>query len=360
LKDEMLTQFQNINTTFSSFDQIQEKIVLNIANLNNDISSINIDMGKNFESVSKDIQETLAIIEENKANSDEKILVCEKSTISSQDFKRFERKMEESISRFLANTAVNVDYAKNSGGSISSSVKKVNDSIINENTDTQSNTYRRVTDKNNNNNNSDDNDDNSSSGTTFSQINAKHNALSMFLSQYKNDQGEMVAKLEEIAAAKYDKKEKDRRDGRSRSTSTSLSPKRSSSTRRSSSPRRSTSPHHKKEYYDSPQRRVSYHDVAPRYLDPNPRFSKNNNSSNTRMLSPFFSRLSYSKNPNPWVPNKNLSYVGSGDKGSSPESNNDTNTHTSTTTTTSTALRHYYHTLPKHKTRDHLKGSRLK
>ena len=157
----------------------------------------------------------------------------------------------------------------------------------------------------------------------------------------------MIKKLESYAAHKYDKDEKSGRSSSRRSSgrSSSSSPKRSKSPSRSSSPpKRSSS--------SSSQ----YHDVQSRYLDPNPKYSPSNNT-NQRMLSPFFSRLTHSKNPNPWVPNKNLTYVGIGDKGSSPDSNSDARTTTTTTTTTSRKSSKY-DIVPKHK--DHLKGSRLK
>ena len=152
----------------------------------------------------------------------------------------------------------------------------------------------------------------------------------------------MIRKLESLAGSKY---EKDDRSGRSSS-------RRSSGRTSSSSPsKRSKSPGHRRS--SSPPKRSSsssaaspYHDVQSRYLDPNPKYSPSNNA-NPRMLSPFFSRLTHSKNPNPWVPNKNLTYVGTGDKGSSPDSNSDTRTYTSTTTSTSKYSK--YDIIPKHK-----------
>ena len=194
LKDEMVTQFQSINNTFASFDQIQEKIVLNIANINNDINNINLNMGKNFESVTKDIQETLSIIEENKAQSDEKVSATEQRMVSIQDFKRFEKKIEENISRFFANTSESINTyntttsTSTSTVGISGNVRKRNDDIVNDsNTSTKSGTYKRVTLQTD----ADDNDDDDDSSNNVAQINAKHNALSLFLSEYKNDQVNM-------------------------------------------------------------------------------------------------------------------------------------------------------------------------
>jgi len=207
LKDEMVTQFHSINNTFASFDQIQEKIVLNIANINNDINNININIDKNFDNVNKDIQETLSIIEENKTESDAKALSSEQNMVTAQDFKRFEKKMEENISRFLANTAVSMNSSSGSSGAagVTGNVRKLNDSVVNDsNANTKSSSYKRVTLETDNDDNEDDN-----SSNTFSQINAKHNALSMFLSEYKNNQDGMLKKLESYAASKYHEGEDD-------------------------------------------------------------------------------------------------------------------------------------------------------
>lgn len=129
--------------------------------------------------------------------------------------------------------------------------------------------------------------------------------------------------------------------------------------RSSSPPKRSVSPQRSK----SPPKRSSsqqYQEVQSRYLDPNPRYTPDHsNNNNPRFLSPFFSRLTHSKNRNPWVPNKNLSYVGSGDKGSSPESNTDTNTRTSITSSSTYRSYPKYNNTPKHY-KYHLKGSIVK
>jgi hypothetical protein len=145
-------------------------------------------MGKNFENVTKDIQETLSILEETKAESEARISATEQRMVSTQDFKRFEKKIEENISRFFANT-VDSAYSNNTNTTastvgITGNVRKRNDEIINDsNTSTKSNSYKRVTLETD----GDDNDDDDSSNNV-AQISARHNALSMFLSEYKNDQ----------------------------------------------------------------------------------------------------------------------------------------------------------------------------
>jgi hypothetical protein len=204
-----------------------------------------------------------------------------------------------------------------SGGGVTGNVRKLNDSVVNDsNANTKSSSYKRVTLETDNDDNEDDN-----SSTTFSQINAKHNALSMFLNEYKNNQDGMLKKLESYAASKYhedaaskyqedevDDRVDDNRTGRSSSRrSSSKSSKRTIRSASSSPPKRSVSPQRS---YSPPKRSSGssqYQDVQSRYLDPNPRYSPGYNS-NPRLLSPFFSRLTHSKNPNPWVPNKNLSY----------------------------------------------------